>query len=85
MWLTGPTHVQRYAWPTHKTTCTAETADVHSLAMTYNGSRVDDDRHGYQVGLLLLMLKHGQWLSAITTAAVMDHLHEMAPADDVTD
>ena len=41
--LTGLTRVQRSAWPTQKTTHTAETADAHGL--TCKDLRVDDDLH----------------------------------------
>ena len=46
MWLTGLTRVQRSAWPTNETTCTAETVDAHGPATTCSGLRVDDDLHG---------------------------------------
>ncbi len=46
--------------------------------MMHGGSLVKDDLHAQHVELLSLMLKHGQCLSATTTAAMMDHLHKEA-------
>ncbi len=62
----------------HRNIYAAETADVHGPAMTSNGLCVNDDLHGLHVELLLLILKHGQWLSVATIATMMDHLHDMA-------
>ena len=46
MWLTGPTRAQQSAWPMHKMTHAAETADVHGPVTTCNGLLVDEDLHG---------------------------------------
>ena len=54
------------------------TIDAHDLAMVRGGSHIKDDQYAQHVPLLSLMLKLGQRLSATTTAAVMDHLHNEA-------
>ncbi len=54
------------------------TIGAHDLAMMRGGSHVKDELHAQHVALLSLMLKHGQWLSATNTTAMMGHLHDEA-------
>ena len=75
MKLTEPKCARRSAWPTQKAIC----PDAHGLATLCSGLRVDDDLHGQHVECLLPMPKHGEWLSAITSAAMIDHLNDEAP------
>ena len=49
------------------------------LHMASHDQRVDDDVHGRHMGHLLTMLRRDQWLSAVTTAAMMGHPHDIVP------